>query len=258
MNSAPDRRSNPLLDEARALIAGGKRVEITQDHMRALEEAGEADPFGDSGGDGDEAETSEESGPKRAAQRRWYREVAGDWMPRWLPYSGASRVLSLPQWAIWTAIVRLDHACMGRRTSRRTTEGLAPGRAFAAPTTDVIAQSGCAERTLRREIPVLRGCGLLDHYSRGRGKPGGYVWPEFAIGRELLMELYVATAPRIVRALGGIANTPMERIPENGLRIYGFADLPGEIVVPWERLYYAVRAERRPLGDRDLGRLLGQ
>ena len=248
--------------------------------------AGEPDPFAENAAqpagrlelDGEQVaaedgETPEKqdsgSGGKAARRRRQQPKTpfplaAGDWLPRWLVYSRLAEVIGPTQWGVFAALVMLDHSSMSLEKPergegrRRNVEGEPLRRAFAAPIADVIAHTGLKERTIRRAIGELVAQRLLSYYMPGRGKPRGYVWPEFCMCRGTLVDLFALTAPCIPVALGGYRDLSLQRVPRQGLRIYGHENSPGEILVSTENLEVWRKRAGPEIDLRDIERVCGQ
>jgi len=271
MTAESSKQVSEILAEARRKVAAAQFVEITADEMRALEDAGDPDPFGRDSpqpkatvtgqgawaeveeGDQQEGQSNdkatEPSGLGRA-RPTLYREVAGDWIPRWIAHCRLPEVIGLTRWTLFQGIVLADHASMGLPKTRRTVEGGTPGSAFAIASADLCGRTGLRERTMRTAIHELLERRLLDYYQRGRGKPGGYDWPEFHIRRGALLDLFALVGPCLQQKNGGYRGINLQRVPEEGLRIYGFKGKPGEITVSFEQL---VLWARRGTGAIDLG-----
>ncbi|HUU97218.1 MAG TPA: hypothetical protein VM487_15885, partial [Phycisphaerae bacterium] len=143
--------------------------------------------------------------------------------PRWLVYSGLPKALGATQWAVFRAIVELDH-----QTSKL------PGRRggkdhclFRVPQSDIVSATGLTERTVRRSVSVLRETKLLGHYKPGGGRQAGAggSWCTFGVNTSTINDLFAYVIPMLMRIHGGILNVPRSQLPPGGITIYGFGAL---------------------------------
>jgi len=144
-------------------------------------------------------------------------------MPRWLQFSGLPQALGATRWAVFQAIVQLDHQTLGL-ASRRI--GRDAG-AFAAPQRDLVAITGLNQRTVGRTCQTLATTHLLGTYSPGGGRLAGAGgrWCKYAVNRDTMAALAQYALPRIMPLHGGIRGQRVNDLPRRGMRIYGLEDL---------------------------------
>jgi len=153
--------------------------------------------------------------------------------PRWLEYSGLPQALGATKWAVFRALVVLDHQTLGMEGRRR---GKAR-RSFAVPHRDLVAITGLKERCIRETLGYLAGTALLARYKAGLGrqKGAGGRWSEFEMNVETLVALYRYVGPRLRPIQGGTADVQRKDLPSAGIQIYGREQF-GAVHVPWEKL----------------------
>ena len=155
-----------------------------------------------------------------------------DMFPRWLKFSGLPQALGGTDWAVYRALIELDHQVMPI-ASRRFDDG---GWTFTAPQADVVAVTGLVERTVRNALRRLRASALLS-YRHGYGSMDGRRgrWSSYRIECEPLTRLFLYVAPRLRPAHGGFAPWGVKPVPEAGVRIYGQRD-HFTVIVPAEEV----------------------
>lgn len=143
--------------------------------------------------------------------------------PRWLEYSKLPQVLGPTGWAVFRALVVMDHQTL-RLKERRHGRG---GSIFAVPQADLIAVTGLSDREVRRQVARLAGSKLLSYHRAGTGrhKGGGGQWGRFSINTKTLVILYRYVGPRLRRLHGGTQDLTLAHIPEGGIQIYGLEDV---------------------------------
>lgn len=154
-----------------------------------------------------------------------------DTVPRWLLYSRLSECLTAPQWAVFVAIVQLDHQTRRVRQRRRGRDGAR----FVAPIEDICIRTGYRRTAVGTALRALSATRLMSYEARkGRGR-----WPEFEVHMDAIATLCAYVAPRLRGMHGGIASKGKLTDLGPGFRIYGngdhelVADL--EIVRGWQR-----------------------
>lgn len=153
--------------------------------------------------------------------------------PRWLEYSGLPQALGATVWAVFRALVVLDHQTLGMKGRRR-----GKGRkGFTVPHEDVIAMTGLSLSSLQRALVRLQQTSLLARYRAGRGRlqGAGGRWSEFQINTDTLVALYRYVAPRLPPMHGGIQDVDRKELPAGGIQIYGREEF-GAVHIPWEKL----------------------
>jgi len=136
--------------------------------------------------------------------------------PRWLEYSKLPQVLGPTGWAVFRALVVMDHQTL-RLKERRHGRG---GSIFAVPQADLIAVTGLSDREVRRQVARLAGSKLLSYHRAGTGrhKGGGGQWGRFSINTKTLVILYRYVGPRLRRLHGGTQDLTLAHIPEGAYR----------------------------------------
>lgn len=162
-----------------------------------------------------------------------------DFIPRWMKYSGLPQALGGTGWAIYRALVEMDHQLMNVEARRHGKRGLG----FAAPQEDIITQTGFGERAVRNHLRALESSGLVRiHTGQGCGEGGWGRWSHYWIEREPLTRLFKYAAPRLRPIHGGFAGYTHKDLPDGGVRIYGLNDHPLAEVISWETLF-AMKAD---------------
>lgn len=150
-----------------------------------------------------------------------------DAMPRWLRWSGLSQVIGPTAWAIYQALVMVDHQTMGLPSRRHGREGMA----FEVRQEALERGTGFGERAIRLQTLELRSRGLLCDYRRGiAGHPSRY-----EICRPLLVDLYRYVGPILEPEHQGIRGVALRQNLEGGLIIYGYHD-QRPLIAHWEQL----------------------
>lgn len=152
--------------------------------------------------------------------------------PRWLEYSGVPQALGGTRWAIFHAVIVLDHQTMPIK-SRRRGRG---GKAFVAPHRDIIATTGRSEAAVKRALGYIQGTKLIEYYKPGQGRQKGMGgrWSQIQVNTGTLVQLYRYVGPRIRPMHGGMAGIERSKLPDRGMRIYGYGAMAVEL--KWEDL----------------------
>ena len=152
--------------------------------------------------------------------------------PRWLEYSGLPQALGATRWAVFRALVVLDHQTLGMEGRRRGKQRWA----FAVPQRDLIAMTGLTDRTIRRAMQLVAASKLLRRYRPGRGreKSAGGQWGEYEIDTDTLVSLYRYVGPRLAPLHGGTQGVARNQLPDE-IQIYGREELHG-VCVDWKDL----------------------
>lgn len=159
-----------------------------------------------------------------------------DAMPRWLRWSGLAQtetadgkaLIGPTGWAIYQALVMVDHQTMGLPQRRHGSVGFG----FEVRQGALERVTGFGARAIRNHAAALRELGLLSSYWEGRGgKPCRY-----EVSRKLLVDLYRYVGPILQPEHQGIRGVAMRDSLTNGMLIYGHHDtMP--LIVQWEQLW---------------------
>jgi len=150
-----------------------------------------------------------------------------DAMPRWLRWSGLSQVIGSTPWAIYQALVMVDHQTMGLPRRRHGRDGLA----FEVRQEALERLTGFEVRAIRNRTAELRAKWLLSDYVCGAaGHPSRY-----QVCRALLVELYRYVGPILEPEHQGIRGVSMRQNLEGGLVIYGHHE-QRPLIAQWEQL----------------------
>lgn len=156
-----------------------------------------------------------------------------DAMPRWLRWSGLSQVVGSTAWAIYQALVMVDHQTMGLPRRRHGRDGMA----FEVPQEALARLTGFGERVIRIQTQELRTVGLLSGYARGiAGQPSRY-----EVCRSVLPPLYRYVGPILTPEYQGVRGVALRENLSGGLVIYGYHDQQ-PLIVQWEQLWAWQRA----------------
>ncbi|MFW6156887.1 MAG: hypothetical protein ACOC7J_06185 [Armatimonadota bacterium] len=151
-----------------------------------------------------------------------------DAMPRWLRWSGLSQVIGPTAWALYMALIMVDHQTMGLPRRRHGRKGMA----FEVGYDALERLTGYQERAIANRVQELRAKALLDHYWEGRS---GYM-SRFRVCRAFLRELYRYVGPILEPEHQGIRGVALRENLDGGLIIYGYHDqLP--LMAQWEDLW---------------------
>ena len=163
-------------------------------------------------------------------------------IPRWLLYSGLPQALGPTRWAVFAALVQLDHQTAGLPTRRRG----ADAAAFVAPQRDVVAATGYSESSVRRALVSLARTDLLSVYRPGGGRQegAGGAWCTFGIERTTMLRLAEYVMPRIMPMHGGVRGLSANELPGHGLHVYGWRDDP--VVLSTDKLFRLAYAGDEP------------
>ncbi len=151
-------------------------------------------------------------------------------VPRWLLYSGLPQALGPIRWAVFQALVQVDHQTMGLDNRRRGKDKVK----FAVGNEELSRISAVADP--RRAIRFLRtSTKLLSYWRPGIGGAlkgrAQARWSEYEVNRKTLLELYRYVAPRLTVSEGGVQTLAQEK-PPLGMLVYGLPnpnrmDIPG-------------------------------
>ncbi len=152
--------------------------------------------------------------------------------PRWLLFSGLPQVLGPVRWAVFRAIVELDHQTMGMGGRRSGPDGCH----FRVPRQDIWAMTGLSLSSVQRSLADLSDTGLLTCYTPGKGRQdgGGGSWGTYGVNIETLQKLFAYVIPMVLEVHGGLLGVPLEKFPPEGIKIYGFDEY--SVVDTWENL----------------------
>jgi len=138
------------------------------------------------------------------SSRWWY-----DPLPPWLPVSNLSSCMTLGQWALYQALVMVDHHQMGRED--RT------GQLIKVTQRELEIRTGLVAETIRQGTQWLLQHRFLDYYRPGRTqKPGWY-----RVDRGMIREIYRYVAPILEVEHMGMRGLDRDQIPDEGIIIYG-------------------------------------